>query len=99
MRFALTFRTFSSWNAAQARPAWTNSRLTVLIDTSATRAIARMLDPSQSIERIWTRFSMDSRFIGHCVAYVPSYSKHYFQFNGDAVFGEGPEAVLCPECR
>ena len=62
-RRAFTFRTFSSWKAAQALPASTSSLATVLIDTSATREIDRIDDPSQSIERIWTRFSMFSLFM------------------------------------
>src|ERR1035441_987733 len=69
-RRAFTPRTFSSWKAAQAFPASTKSFETVLIDTSATRQIDRMLEPSQSIERIWTRFSIGSLFIGHYITYV-----------------------------
>src|SRR5579863_471755 len=70
MRRAFTFRTFSSWKAAQAVPASIRSFVTVLIDTSVTREIDRMDDPSQSMERIWTRFSTGSLFIGHCIAYA-----------------------------
>lgn len=47
----------------QASPASSNSFVTVLIDTSATRDTARMEEPSTSIERIWARFSRGSLFI------------------------------------
>src|SRR3546814_9876056 len=48
---AFTFRTFSSWNRAQARPASISSLDTVLIDTSAVREIDRMDDlPHRSEE-------------------------------------------------
>ena len=62
-RRAFTPRTFSSWKAAHALPASTSSLDTVLIDTSATREIDRMDDPSQSMERIWTRVSRGSLFM------------------------------------
>ena len=52
-----------TWKRAQARPASISSLVTVLIDTSVTRLIARIDDPSQSIDRIWTRFSGGSLFI------------------------------------
>jgi hypothetical protein len=45
-RRALTCLTFSSWNAAHALPASARSFETVLIDTSHTREIDRMDDPS-----------------------------------------------------
>lgn len=40
-----------------------SSFVTVLIDTSAIRDVARMLMPSTSRLMIWTRFSMESRFV------------------------------------
>ena len=54
---------FASWRSAQNLPASTSSLETVLIDTSATREIDRMDDPSQSMERIWTRFARGSLFM------------------------------------
>src|SRR5262249_560276 len=62
-RFAFTLTTVRSWKAAQNVPASTSSFETVLIDTSATREIDRMDDPSQSMERIWTRFERGSLFM------------------------------------
>jgi hypothetical protein len=44
-------------------PASTRSLDTVLIDTSHTLEIDRMDDPSQSMERIWTRFSRGNLFM------------------------------------
>jgi hypothetical protein len=49
--------------AAQASPASISSWETVLIDTPVIRETERMLDPSQSIERIWTRVSKGSLFM------------------------------------
>src|SRR5690606_1574050 len=49
---AFTFRTSRSCRSSQNLPASTSSFETVLIDTSATREIERMDDPSQSMERI-----------------------------------------------
>jgi hypothetical protein len=54
-RLAFTSHTFASWNAAQARPASTKSFDTVLMETSHIREIARIDEPSQSMDRIWTR--------------------------------------------
>src|SRR5580704_5314032 len=79
MRSAFTPRTFSSWKAAQISPASSRSFETVLIDTSYTREIDRMDDPSQSMERIWIRVAIGSLSIGHCIAYEIQNSKHYFQ--------------------
>jgi len=56
-------RTFSSWKAAHALPASTSNLETVLVETSATLEIDRIVDPSQSIERIWTRVSRGSLFM------------------------------------
>ena len=39
----LTFRTFSSWNTAHARPASTSNFVTVLIETSHTRSSEGMI--------------------------------------------------------
>jgi hypothetical protein len=45
----------------RTRPPGINKQLhTVLMDTSATRKMLRMLAPSQSIERIWTRVWSDT---------------------------------------
>ena len=63
MREAFTSRTVSSWMVRQASPASTSSLETVLIDTSATRLIERMDDPSQSMARIWARVAIGSLFI------------------------------------
>src|SRR5436305_1496082 len=63
MRFASTLWTSLSWISQQASPASTSSLLTVLIDTSHTRLIERMDEPSHSMERIWTRLARGSLFI------------------------------------
>jgi hypothetical protein len=52
IRLAFTLRTESSWIARQASPACSSSLVTVLIDTSATRLIERMDDPSHNMARI-----------------------------------------------
>jgi hypothetical protein len=39
----------------------------VLIDTSATRLIERMEEPSHSIARIWTRFAKGSLFMPYFI--------------------------------
>src|SRR5262249_44727703 len=62
-RLETTPRTFSSWKAAHASPASTSILPTVLMLTSTTREIDRMETPSQSIERIWTRFARGSLFM------------------------------------
>src|SRR5277367_2772825 len=62
-RCAATSRTAWSWWATQAAPASSKSLLTVFRDTSTTRLIDRMDDPSQSIERIWTRLARGSLFM------------------------------------
>jgi hypothetical protein len=62
-RLAFTLRTCSSCSLAQNVPASTSSLKTVLIDTSATREIDRMDDPSHSMERIWTRLLRGSLFM------------------------------------
>src|SRR5437879_7987655 len=62
-RFDFRPRTFSSWNAAQTRPASTNSFETVLIETSHKRETERIDDPSQSIERMSARLAADNLFM------------------------------------
>src|SRR5216683_3206765 len=62
-RFASTPRTALSWWASAASPASHSSLSTVLIETSATRLIDRIDEPSHSIERIWTRLVRGSLFM------------------------------------
>jgi hypothetical protein len=63
-------RTRSSWNAAQARPASSSSFAIVLIDTSATREIDRMDDPSHSMFRIMTRLARGSLFMPELLKFM-----------------------------
>src|SRR5262249_44616773 len=70
-----TSLTFSWWKAAHTLPASIRSLVTVLIDTSHTREIERMDDPSHSMARIWTRFSMGSLFISACIDCVIAFVK------------------------
>jgi hypothetical protein len=47
----------------RASPASSSSFVTVLMLTSATRLMDRIDEPSQSIERIWTRVARGSLFM------------------------------------
>ena len=49
----------------QTLPAPSRIVATVLIDTSQTREIDRMDDPSQSIESIWTTLSLRESLCGN----------------------------------
>ena len=60
MRLDRTPRTVAAGGAAHALPASTSSAETVLMDTSATRLMDRMEDPSTSMERIWMRLARGS---------------------------------------
>ena len=51
--------------------------MTVLIDTSHTREIDRMDDPSQSMERIWTRVSSGNLFILNIMLDRSSFGPHH----------------------
>src|SRR5712692_1370824 len=78
MRVAFTPLTCSSWYAQQALPASISSLVTVLRETPVTRVIARMDDPSQSIERIWTRLARGSLFMRGIIPARAYSVKHKF---------------------
>src|SRR5438552_26451 len=65
---------------AHARPASISSFVTVLRETSATRVIDRRDEPSQSIERIWTRLASASLFMPRIIARHPYSFKHKVYF-------------------
>ena len=73
-------RTVRSWKASQAAPASARVLATVLMLTSTTREIDRMDDPSQSMERIWTRLAMWQLVHAASVACLTTNSKHYFHY-------------------
>ena len=50
-------------------------------ETPTTRPIYRMDEPSQSMERIWTRFSVDILFITHSITERITNSRHFLQFS------------------
>jgi len=62
-RLAFTPSTFSSWNAADTRPASMSSLVTVLIETLHTREIERRDEPSTRRLRMRTRVSNGSLFM------------------------------------
>ena len=63
IRLAVTPCTISSWRSAQTLPASISSFATVLKLTSASRAVARMDWPSQSMFRIKDRVFRGSLFM------------------------------------
>src|SRR5271157_5607632 len=62
-RLAFTLRTLASWKLAQNSPASSSSFTTVLKETSHTREIDRIDEPSTSMLRIWTRLAASSLFM------------------------------------
>ena len=58
----------------------------MLIDTSQTREIDRIDDPSQSIVRICTRVSKGSLFMEFNMRLVIAFVKHSFQFDSSKIY-------------
>ena len=73
-----TSRTVSSWYLAQVWPASKSSLVTVLIETSSTREMARIDIPSTSNARILARLEVGNLFINRRIQGQPSVVKHYF---------------------
>src|SRR5215211_5349655 len=92
-------RTISSWNRSQASQASASSLKTVLIDTSATRLIDRIDDPSQSIERIWTRLARGSFFMPRLYERPCFSSSTFVQNKTDSIGRDGSANARVSEAR
>jgi hypothetical protein len=74
-------RTVRSWKFSHAVPAAIRSLETEFSVTSQTRAVERMDEPSQSMERIWTRLSKGSLFMTSKMIYLNTIVKHKVHFD------------------
>src|SRR2546425_3811839 len=79
MRRHLRFRSVLSWYSSHAAPTSSRSLVTVLMDTSARRLVARRLLPSASRPMIWARRSRGSLFISRSILNLHRPVKHKVQ--------------------